>query len=289
MSSYVRHFDWTKRLPYLAVGSCFFAILGCSIFGPADSSTSFTSHRPLLPPIQATPEAIQLEVFFLERPAEDHLMTTAVWKDVDQIGALSSETREMLTANGFRIGQVSSNLPPSVQKLLGMSAEIPSNESEYARPIMGRHQYLAPGVETEIPTGIQHEKCEFVIRDNSRSKKLEFEQVSCVLRMKANRLQDGWVRVDFQPEIHHGAPLMRPTPSNDGWTFRGGQNIDIRHSQRFSVSMNVGESLLISSTSDEDGSLGDRFFCHDDRGSKKQRVLVVRIIDSGHDTAGSTK
>lgn len=289
MSSHVSQFEWFKRLPMLAVASCVFTLWGCALFIPSDSSTALTTRRLMLPPIQATPDSIQLEVFFLERPADDHLISTTVWKEVDQIGAVPAETREILSSNGFRVGQVSSNLPQSVQKLLGMSAEIPASESEYARPIMGRHQFLAPGVETEIPTGIQHEKCEFQVRDGSRSKKLEFEQVSCVLRMKAQRLQDGWVRVDFQPEIHHGDKQMRPTPSNDGWTFRGGQNIDVRHAQRFSVSMNVGELVLITSTSDDEGTLGDRFFCHEERGLKKQRVLIVRIVDSGQQAQPSSK
>ncbi len=286
MSLYLRHFECTKGLLWLAVALGLFTHLGCSLFAPMAGSTTTSSRHLVLPPIQASPEAIQLEVFFLERPAEDHLISTGVWKDVDQIGALPSETREVLGNNGFRVGQVGSNLPQSVQKLLGMSAEIPSVESEYSRPIMGRHQFLSPGVETEIPTGIEHEKCNFVVKDGNRTKKLEYDQVSCVLRMKAHRLQEGWVRVDFQPEIHYGEKQMRPTASDEGWAYRAGQNIDVRHPQRFSVSMNVGELVLITSTSDDEGTLGDRFFCRDERGLKKQRVLVVRIVDSGQ-TANS--
>ena len=48
----------------------------------------------MLPPIQAVPDAIQLEVFFIERPQEDPLLSTGIWKDVDQIGAVPvTETR----------------------------------------------------------------------------------------------------------------------------------------------------------------------------------------------------
>ena len=146
---------------------------------------------------------------------------------------------------------------------------------------MGNHYAVSPGVETVISTGIEHELCEFPVRDADRTKALSYERASCVLRMKAHRLHDGWVRVDFQPEIHHGDSMMRATATEDGLSLRGGQNIDVRHSQRFSIDMNVGERALVTATSDDDATMGDRFFCRTDHGLKKQRVLVVRIVDSG--------
>ena len=240
--------------------------------------------RPsFLSPIQASPDAIQLDVVLLERPADDRLLSTMIWKEVDQIGALSSETRESLRANGFQMGIVGSNPPPSVQRLLGMAAEIPADTSDEAKPVMGRHQYLPPGMETEIATGIEHEQCEVEIRDNGQLKTLEFERANCVLRMKAHRLRDGWVRVDFQPEIHHGDQRLRQTTSESdaGFALRGGQKIDVRNAQKFSLEMNVGELVLVTARSDDDMSLGDRFFCHEDRGLKKQRVLVVRVVGCG--------
>jgi hypothetical protein len=268
------------RLSFLAAAVSLFAVYGCSLF-PTDSSTTLNSaRRPVLPPLQAPPDSIQLEVFFIERPAEDHLVSTAIWKEVDQLGALPSETRENLRENGFRIGNVSSNPPPSVQKLLGLVAEIPADSAETAKPIMGRRQFLAPGVETEIPTGILHEQCEFQIHDGNQTKTVAYENVRCVLRMKASKLQEGWIRIDFQPEIHHGEQKMRHTANADEWGLRMCQKIDVRQAQRFSLKMNVGELAILTATPHQEGTLGDRFFCHDDQGLKKQRVLVVRIVDS---------
>lgn len=235
----------------------------------------------MLRPLQAGPEAIQLEVFLLERPAEDPLVSSEIWKDIDQIGALPTEKEELLRQNGFRLGIVSSNPPSSVQKLLGWVAEISSDPPEYAQPIMGRHHYLPPGIETEIPTCVEHDKCEIQFREGERTKVSTFEQVNCVLRMKAQRLHDGWVRIDFQPEVHHGDRIMRRTASVNDWSLRGGQEIDVRHSQRFSVDMNVDERVLITAIPHDDQSLGDRFFCRNDQGTKKQRVLVVRVVNSG--------
>ena len=264
---------------------CLFAVVGCALIPASPRSSSQLSNRPVLPPIQASPEAILLEVFFLERPAEDHLLTTGVWKDIDQIGSLATETRMLLHDNGLRIGNVSSNPPPSVQRLLGRVTEIQDDTTEGSRPMMGFRRYVSPGVETEIPTGIVRDQCEISVREGDRTKSLQYVQAGCVFRMKASRLQEGWVRVDFLPEIHHGGQQTRFTPTENGFLLRGGQEIDVRNGQRFSVTMNVGELILVTSTCDAEGTLGDRFFCHTDHGMAKQRVLVVRVIDSGHSSA----
>lgn len=281
LSPHVAQFARKSRLLFSAVWVSLFAVLGCSLF-PAKSDTGLhSSSRPVLPPIQAAPEAIQLEVFFLERPAEDHLLTSGIWKEVDQLGAVPPETREILRENGFRVGNVSSNPPPAVQKLLGMAAEIPADTSENAKPIMGRHQFLSPGIETEIPTGIVREEFEFQLHEPANNKSITYENVRCVLRMKANRLQEGWVRIDFQPEIHHGEQQPRRSATAEEWTLRMSQKIDARYAQKFSLKMNVGELAIITATSENEGTLGNGFFCHEDAGLKKQRVLIVRVVDSG--------
>ena len=40
-------------------------------------------------PIQASPDAVQLDVCFLERPAEDPLLVSEVWKEVDDDGGIA--------------------------------------------------------------------------------------------------------------------------------------------------------------------------------------------------------
>ena len=249
-----------------------------------------TVGRPVLPPIQAAPDSIQLEVFFLERPAEDHLLNSAIWKEVDQLGSLPTETQEILSSNGFRVGNVSSNPPPTVQKLLGMVSEIPVDSAESTKPLMGFRRYVPPGIETEIPSGIVHDQVEFQFREKNQIKKVAYEQAGCVLRMKASRLQDGWVRVDFQPEIHHGEKRMRRVAAAGDFSLRMSQQVDVRVAQRFSLTMNVGERALITCTPNSEETLGDKFFCHDDDdGMKKQRVLIVRVVDSGQPSATFTK
>ena len=287
--SHASQFVRNGRPLSLAVAVSLFAVLGCSLFPKTETKTGNIVGRPVLPPIQASADSIQLEVFFLERPAEDHLLNSAIWKEVDQLGALPTETQEILSANGFRVGNVSSNPPPTVQKLLGMVSEIPIDSAESTKPLMGFSRYVPPGIETEIPTGVVHEQSEFEIREKNQVKKVVYDQASCVLRMKASRLQEGWVRIDFQPEIHHGEKKMRRVAADDDWSLRMGQQVDVRVAQRFSLTMNVGERALITCTPDSEESLGNKFFCHDDDGMKKQRVLIVRVVDAGQQPAAMTR
>jgi hypothetical protein len=276
------------RLPSLVVLTGLLAVWGCALFPDEESRLSVGSKRSLLQPLQTSPDAIVLEIFFVERPADDALLANEIWKEIDEHGDLTLDTLDNLHQNGFRIGHFSSNPPPpSIQKLIGMVAEISAEASDYTQKLMGRHTWLPPGVETEIATGIERGHCEFQLEGKDGSKTLEYDKVNCVFRMKAQRLQDGWVSVDFQPEIHHGDRLLRRVPSEQGFVQRSGQIIDPLLAQRFSVKMNVGETMLLTSMANDEGSLGDRFFCQDIGGTntqrllKKQRVLLIRVVDSG--------
>lgn len=219
-------------------------------------------------------------MFLLERPAEDPLLRSGVWKEVDQIGAMASDTRESLRANGIQMGIVGVNPPPTVQKLLGMSAEIPIDAPEYTK-LMGNSYYVTPGRETQIATGIDYDLCEFDVHDGEQTTHLSYEKARCMLRMKVYRLNDGWVRIELQPEVHHGDQILRTQANETEWENRSGQKIDVRYAQRFSFELNGGERALITSSSENAPTMGDRFFCRLDHGQKKQRVLVVQVIDTG--------
>jgi hypothetical protein len=94
-------------------------------------------------------------------------------------------------------------------------------------------------------------------------------------------LQDGWVRVEFVPEIHHGDLQLRPTPTDDaGWAYRSTQNIAQCYPQKFAVTLNVGESAVITAAGGEE-TLGNQIFRRDQNGEQRQRLLIIRLVDMG--------
>lgn len=239
------------------------------------------SRRPSLPPIRAAQNAIQLEVLFVERPTDDPLLGSMLWREVDQIAAISAETRELLHQNGFRVGHVGSSLPPTVQTLLGIVGKGDEVDPTNAKPLVGSRKSLPPGMDTEVQTGDVRESCQLTIVQGDRVQRHEYQSARSLFRMKSVRLQDGWVRIDFQPEIHHGENRVRHTSTDEGWAYRSRQNIDARHGHQFSLTMNVGELAIITAAPDQPGTMGDLFFCRDDDGIKTQRVLIVRVADAG--------
>ena len=270
-----------RRLPWPVVALAVSTLMGCSLFPTEDAVSKVESRRPSLPPIRAAQNAIQLEVLFVERPADDPLLGPMLWREIDQIGAIPAETRELLQQNGFRVGHVGSSLPPTVQTLLGIVGQGDVGDNADAKPLIGSRKSLPPGMDTEVQTGEERESYQLNIVQGDRVKQHEYQYARSLFRMKSARLQDGWVRIDFQPEIHHGENRVRHTPTDEGWAYRSRQNVDARHAHQFSLTMNVGELAIITAAPDQPESMGDLFFCRDDHGIKKQRVLIVRVADAG--------
>ena len=281
MSSDVDLVASIHRLSWLAVSLAVSTLMGCSLFPTEDAVSQAESRRPSLPPIRAGQNAIQLEVLFVERPADDPLLGPLLWREIDQIGAIPAETRELLQQNGFRVGHVGSSLPPTVQTLLGIVGREDVGDNADAKPLIGSRKSLPPGMDTEVQTGEERESCRVRIVQGEQAQSHEYQFARGLLRMKSARLQDGWVRIDFQPEIHHGENRVRHTPTDEGWAYRSRQNVDARHAHQFSLTMNVGELAIITAAPDQPESMGDLFFCRDDHGIKKQRVLIVRVADAG--------
>ena len=281
MSSDVDLVASIHRLSWLAVSLAVSTLMGCSLFPTEDAVSQAESRRPSLPPIRAGQNAIQLEVLFVERPADDPLLGPLLWREIDQIGAIPAETRELLHQNGFRVGHVGSSLPPTVQTLLGIVGKEDVGDNADAKPLIGSRKCLPPGMDTEVQTGEERESCRVRIVQGEQAQSHEYQFARSLFRMKSARLQDGWVRIDFQPEIHHGENRVRHTPTDEGWAYRSRQNVDARHAHQFSLTMNVGEMAIITAAPDQPDSMGDLFFCRDDHGIKKQRVLIVRVADAG--------
>jgi len=74
---------------------------GCSLFPAAELGKNVRLNRPSLPPIQTAADSVQLEVFFVDRPADDPLLGPSLWREIDQIAAIPAETRKCFTKMVF--------------------------------------------------------------------------------------------------------------------------------------------------------------------------------------------
>lgn len=255
------------------------ALGGCSLF-PGLDREQVSAHRPGLPQMQAGNDTIQLELIFVERSPGDPLLGPALWREVDQIGALPANTRSTLQRNGFRVGHVSSNPPEALQTLLGMVDEITDADADSQNLLNGRRLVVQSGKETKVETSPTLDTCTIRLPEDEETERT-FANARCVFRVRTVRLQDGWVRVDFFPEVHHGESVLRREAAETGWILKGGQQVFPREGQKFSITLGVGEFAVITAEDGLENSLGDWFFRTRDGDTKRQRLLVVRLADMG--------
>jgi hypothetical protein len=215
-----------------------------------------TPHSPLKK-IPTSKSAVTLEIIFVERPADDPLLGNQLWDEVDQIGSLVPADRDALAKIGFRVGRVGANPPRALQTLMGLSTEVASEED---KRLVGRRVVLPSGAETEIATGMPEPAATIKLPAKGDFDVKSFENVRGVFRMKAKRLQDGWVRVEFLPEIHHGRVTNRPVAPAGRWQNNTAQAIERLYHQKFTLDLNLGEMVVLTGEAEPADSVGRHFF-----------------------------
>lgn len=265
----------------LAVVTCL-TVMGCSLFSSVDMASQMTAGRPVLPPLKAPADAVQMQLIFIERPADDPLISRLIWQELDQVGTMAPEARSLLDQNGIRVGQSGSHPPPALQKLLGLTESVVDARDEERQLMRGRRIGLRSSQESDIQMldePLESARVHYVL--GGKHETVGYEMLRPVLKVKPVRVQDGWIRLEFAPEMHHGASRLRHTPTDEGWTLRGGQECDARYALRFQLMLNNGEMVVISGDPDRVESPGHRMFCRQVEGRPTQRALVIRLVDSG--------
>lgn len=235
-----------------------------------------------LPSIPVSPDAMQVEIVFIERPITDPLLGSTLWNEIDEVGAIELMDQDNLKQNGFRVGHVSSVPPMALQTLLGLKSHLGGvNKDDESLLLSGRRLMLRSGVPTEIKTSGFYDKCNLELFNDDEDQQFEikeFEQAQCVMRVKAHKVQDGWARLEFTPEVHYGAQQLRRTPTNIGWQLENRQNTTPLYNQKFEVTLNVGEMTVITATDElPPDSAGRLFFRGKGPKSDVQKILVVRL------------
>lgn len=241
-----------------------------------DEPVTSTNHK--LASLAAGQDAVQLNIVFIERPADDPLIGEALWNGVDEIGTLSVDRRSELQRVGFRTGLVGSNPPRQLQRLIGLNTEITDfGESSREKRLIGRNVILRSGAETEIQTSPFYPELKLMLP--GKTEKQTFLSARCVMNVKMERTQDGWVTLHFTPELHHGPRELRRVAGDNGWELKSSQQIEAFPNQRFRMTLNVGEMVLLGARDDVSDSLGEQFYhaSLDQAGSK--RIIVVRLAD----------
>ncbi len=264
---------------------------GCQLFsvfgmGFADETVAQNgkaerSNKPPLPGLPNAQDATQIEIVFAQRPIGDTEMGDALWNEIDQVCNFDEDLRKNLSAHDIRAGHIGSTMPPVLEKLLGMTDSERQSQSESSQSLSGRRVLLRPGAETEIQTSLLVPERTVRFIENGETHEESFRNARCVVRVTSHRLQDGWVKLELVPEIHHGPQTLRRIATEGGWRLKTQQEIQPLYQLKISFDLNVGEMVAMTTNAAEENSLGRNFFTGVERHSHIQRLLVVRVANMG--------
>lgn len=261
------------RRGLLMLCAALIALPGCSLMGTGQETGKATLQ---LPPLVAPRDSIQLEILFVDRPATDPLLGSALWSEVDEIGGLAVEQRARMKQLGWRIGHVSTHPPRALEELLQLTSDR-MEVVDASRRLIGRRIAVPAG--TEFPIEITDEPQEMRMKLAPDEPEKAWSDARGVLRVRLERQQDGWVKLNLLPEIHHGKAWLRPVATAFDWTRQSQQDIVPLYDQQFTLSLNIGEMALLTADGPGNGMVGQRFFRSLDQDGRLQRLLILRVAD----------
>jgi hypothetical protein len=279
----------SRRIAALGLALAGGGVCGCSLLKPFGDVFGFwppaaTSTSNALPPLQPSREAVQIEFTFVERPVGDPLLGTPLWGQIDQVGAVTASEAESLKRLGLKVGNAGASICPALERILKDTEPPDAKDSDTHILVKKETLCIGPGVSPPIITNSVR-KCTIEIPATSGSKERTYENFKGVLRLTAHRLQDGWTRLEFVPEVHFGQEQLRPMSSTAGlqsvWQPEMAQEVEAFLPQHFFVKLHVGEMVVITADATDNARMfGTQAFVRDQPSAGAvQRVLIVRLAN----------
>lgn len=248
---------------------------GCQI---SDYEGTPQQGKSLLNPLTPGMETVQLDIVYIERDAEDPLLSRFVWEEIDQVGTVDLETRSRLRNHGFRVGLVGLTPPRTLQRLLGLKNEITDSAgtSRHA-DMIGRQTFLPSGGTTAIQTSMPVPEMKVLLPGTKEP--VVLTDAHGVLQAEVERLQDGWIKLHLTPEIHHGTSQLRPVANGNQFQYQGGQQIEQLRDLTFTVTMNIGEMLILSADEHAEDQIAEKFFINNNGQRGRRYMVAIRLTD----------
>ena len=258
---------------------------GCALFetgGWSAAGLGDSNQQTLLKPLGQAPHALRLEYVIVERPVGDPLLGGRLWDEMAVVGIVDEATRKALSDQGLRVGVTSTSPPEALQKLLGEAKEITDARTpEDAQRRRGMLQVLPSGGSFAAWTSDEIPNRTVTVTTGGTPAEKTFEQARGIFLVTAKTEQDGWAKLEFLPEIHHGAAENRAVASESRWDFTSGQAVQKLFDQKFELTLNEGDVAVVTTTGDGPDRIGDFFFRTEAAGVPVQRVLIVRVVRTG--------
>jgi hypothetical protein len=234
-----------------------------------------------LPRTRLSADAIALDVAFVHLPASDAASYATIWTAADE-QLFPASVRQELSANGFRIGVLSQQLPTRLRELLDIDESVlelsgeDANTPEADRRGSKRHLQVRAGRRSEILASKTYPALAALVHEDGRLHGHQLSQAQCQLALKQYPQGDGRVKIELIPEIAHGEPKTQWIGSEGSIMPRVGRERLILDRLRIESRLVPGEWLLLSATEQIRG-LGEHFFSQTANGRLERTFLLIRV------------
>lgn len=240
-----------------------------------------------LPPVQATSDAIPVELIFLRLTTEQARELEGLWPRISE-AALAIDTRRRLDRNGVRVGIIDSAIPVPVQQWIERVEkrikDNPLEQAGLAADLISHAQLLqcASGQRKEVavrPSRVG--PLVLMLHDGQSLKGRSYDDPAMYIDLRVHAKPDGLTMVSLQPEIQHGPMKQRYVGQDFAVRREMKRDADQWPEVRLEHAMQPGQMLVMTATTPPRG-LGEHFFqAQTVQGTTEPLVLLLRV-GQGH-------
>lgn len=256
-------------------------LLGLLSVLPSGCFTGQTVHKTAwlgrMPFFQKGPQGADLVVMYvalLEVPLGDHYVNEELWNQVDE-QVIGLERKPILDENGLRVAQVGGVVPTRLQAML-------KSDRTCLNP---RRLLLHAGDSATFQLGPELPACRFELHQGGRTVPIALDKAQCQVLVKATLTHNGRTRLQFTPQVQHGAAGMTHRPAQDPSGVLAWELHEDRPTQSFGtvgweVVLASNDYVLVGARYDRPGTLGQQCFLTRDPQAPTQRLLAIRVARS---------
>jgi hypothetical protein len=135
----------------------------------------------------------------------------------------------------------------------------------------------------EIAVSSVYPAAPLLLKEEGQVRGESLEQCQGMLAVKPIPGNDGRVRLEFVPEVHHGTPQQRFTSTDGIVQLETGRPRKVLTKLSQEVTLSPGDMFVIGSLPGQPGSVGDYFFTVETSTPPQNKVLFVRLSQTQND------
>lgn len=260
---------------------------GCRVFD-LDRPPIVQGRSPLRP-AKPSADSVAVQIAWARFPEGDPALNEAIWHDIDETKIEPSVARE-LARNGFRAGVIGGHMPPALAKALheneATSDSNEANEGDNLADLMvestvrTRLVQARRGRRVEIQASEMLPTLPLLTGDNGELGGSTYRDAQAMYALHVDPQPDRTAKVDLTPELHHGAPRLRWSQSDEGVLRQAPMRDHLVFDRlRLSVKLAPGEILVLLNRQDAGSRLGQYFHSVDSGDGRQQKLILIRLAE----------